>query len=241
MNFDSSKVKRQAGDSRRVVAEFMPERAPTAVWVRTAALRVLSCRPPASISRPLKTKASPVSTPALQTHRRARRHDFNSGDPAFTFLDRGFTFLDRGFTFLELIAAMTILLLLSTLALPIARKQVQREQEVELRRDLRDLRQAIDRYKDLTDRNVIPTKADTFGYPPDLQTLVDGVTIKGPTGAKYKFLRRIPIDPMTGKADWGLRAMQDDPDSTGWGGQNVFDVYCPSTATAVDGTHYSDW
>ena len=146
-----------------------------------------------------------------------------------------------GFTLVELIVAMTMLLLLTGLALPIARMQVQREREVELHRALRDIRQAIDRYKDFSDRNMIPTKADTFGYPPDLETLVNGVEIKGAGAAKYKFLRRIPVDPLTGKADWGLRSMQDDPDSTSWGGENVFDVYCQSSATALDGSRYADW
>jgi len=147
----------------------------------------------------------------------------------------------QGFTLVEMLAAMTILLILSGLALPLARMEVQHSQEVELRRDLRDLRQAIDRYKDLSDRNMIPINADTFGYPPEFQTLVAGVGLKGTAKGKLKFLRRIPVDPMTGKADWGLRSMQDDADSTSWGGQNVFDVYCPSTGTAVDGTHYSEW
>ncbi len=149
--------------------------------------------------------------------------------------------LAGGFTLVELLAAMTILLILTTMALPLARVQVQREREVELRRALRDLRQAIDRYKDFADRAMIPVKADTFGYPPDLETLVEGVTLKGASTAKYKFLRRIPVDPMTGKPDWGLRSMQDDPDSRSWGGQNVFDVYSKSTGTALDGTHYADW
>lgn len=148
---------------------------------------------------------------------------------------------ERGFTLIELIAAMTILLLLSTLALPVARLEVQRAREVELRRDLRDLREAIDRYKNLSDQGMIPMKADTYGYPPDLQTLVDGVVLRGTAKGKYKFLRRIPVDPMAGKADWGFRSMQDDADSTSWGGENVFDVYCPSTATALDGTHYNEW
>jgi len=148
---------------------------------------------------------------------------------------------EQGFTLIELIAAMTILLLLSTLALPVARVQVQRTREVELRRDLRDMREAIDRYKDYSDRGMIPVKADTYGYPPDFQTLVDGVVLRGTAKGKLKFLRRIPIDPMTGKADWGFRSMQDDPDSSSWGGENVFDVYCPSTATALDGTKYSEW
>lgn len=148
---------------------------------------------------------------------------------------------DYGFTLVELIAAITILLLLTSVALPLARVQVQRAKEVELRRDLRGLREALDRYKDFSDRGMIPVKADTFGYPSDLQTLVEGVPLKGAATAKYKFLRKIPVDPFTGQADWGLRSMQDDPDSRGWGGQNVFDVYCKSQGTALDGTRYADW
>jgi general secretion pathway protein G len=147
----------------------------------------------------------------------------------------------RGFTLVELIAAITILLILTSVALPIARVQVQRTREVELHRALRELRQAIDRYKDFADRGMIPTKADSFGYPPDLETLVTGVPLKGTATAKYKFLRRIPVDPMTGQTDWGLRAMQDDPDSRSWGGGNVFDVYSKSQGTALDGTRYADW
>ena len=146
-----------------------------------------------------------------------------------------------GFTLVELIAAMTILMLLTTVALPLARVQVQRVREVELHRDLRTLREAIDRYKDFADRGMIPSQQDTYGYPPDLQTLVDGVPLKGSANLKYKFLRRIPIDPMTGKPDWGMRSMQDDTDSRSWGGQNVFDVYSQSQGTALDGTKYSDW
>lgn len=148
---------------------------------------------------------------------------------------------DCGFTLVELIATMAILLLLTSVALPVARVQVQRAREVELRRALRQIREAIDRYKDFADRGMIPSQADTFGYPPDLETLVDGVPLKGSSTAKYKFLRRIPIDPTTGKADWGMRAMQDDPDSRSWGGQNVFDVYSKTQGTALDGTQYADW
>ncbi len=154
---------------------------------------------------------------------------------------RGFQTSERGFTLVELIAVVTILMLLTTMALPIARVQVQREREVELRRNLRELRQAIDRYKDLSDRHMILVKVDTFGYPPDLQTLVEGVTMTGSDTAKYKFLRRIPIDPMTGSTDWGLRSMQDAPDSQSWGGQSVFDVYSKSQGTALDGTRYGSW
>jgi len=145
-------------------------------------------------------------------------------EPRTWNLERG-----AGFTLIELIAV------------PMARMQVQRTREEELRRDLRDLRQAIDRYKDFADRGMIPMKFESYGYPPDLDTLVNGVTLKGPSNAKYKFLRRIPVDPMTGKAEWGMRSMQDDPDSKSWGGENVFDVYTLGTGKALDGTDYSDW
>jgi general secretion pathway protein G len=146
-----------------------------------------------------------------------------------------------GFTLVELIAAITILLLLTSVALPMARVQIQRTKEAELRRALRDLRQAIDRYKDFADRGMIPTNADSFGYPPDLETLVKGVPLKGAATVKYKFLRRIPVDPLSGETDWGLRSMQDDPDSRSWGGGNVFDVYSKSYGTGLDGTKYADW
>ena len=152
---------------------------------------------------------------------------------------------EPGFTLLELIAAMTILLLLTAVAMPMARMQVQRTREEELRRDLRDLRQAIDRYKDFSDRGMVSLKFESYGYPADLDTLVKGVDLVSRGGpaptAKYKFLRRIPVDPMTGKAEWGMRSMQDDPDSKSWGGENVFDVYTLGTGKALDGTNYSDW
>ena len=147
----------------------------------------------------------------------------------------------RGFTIVELIAAITILLILTSVALPIARIQAQRTREVELRRAVRELRQAIDRYKDFADRGMIPSKPDSFGYPPDLETLVNGVPLKGSSTAKYKFLRRVPVDPMTAKTEWSLRALQDDPDSRSWGGGNVFDVSSRSQGTALDGTRYVDW
>jgi len=136
---------------------------------------------------------------------------------------------------------MVIMILLASVALPLAHVQIKRQREVELRRNLRQIREAIDRYKDFADRGMIPTTPDSFGYPPDLDTLVQGVVLKGASTAKYKFLRRIPTDPMTGKADWGLRSMQDDPDSHSWGGSNVFDVYSQSADTAMDGTKYADW
>jgi len=138
-------------------------------------------------------------------------------------------------------ASITIILILTAVALPLARLQIQRAKEVELRRDLRQVREAIDHFKDFADHGMIPVKADTFGYPPDLQTLVDGVALKGSATAKYKFLRKMPVDPMTDTPDWGMRSMQDDPDSRSWGGENVFDVYSKSDGTALNGTKYSDW
>jgi len=147
-----------------------------------------------------------------------------------------------GFTLIELIVAFTILLILSTLALPIGRIAIKREREHELREDLREMRTAIDRYKDASDRGMIQVKVDTEGYPPDLQTLVDGVTVANTVDKKLKFLRRIPMDPMTHSTEWGTRSYQDDPKSTSsGGGQNVFDVFTKSQDTALDGTKYSDW
>jgi general secretion pathway protein G len=138
-------------------------------------------------------------------------------------------------------ATITILLLLATLAAPLARNQVRRQREAELRRDLRTMRAAIDRYKDYSDRGMITVKVDTYGYPPDLETLVNGVELRGTATGTYKFLRQIPVDPMTGTAEWNLRAMQDDADSRSWGGQNVFDISSKSTGKAMDGSQYANW
>lgn len=203
-----------------------------------------------------------------------------------------------GLTLIELILACGILLILSSAAIPLARVTIIRNRESEMRRDLREMRTAIDRYKDAADKNQIQTEVGSQGYPPDLQTLVDGVTVSvtGNTGgisasalagasstgqfgsigtpgaggfsattgaaggtsqgasstgassqamstssSKVRFLRKIPVDPLTGKPDWGLRAVGDDPDSDSWGGSNVFDVYSQSTGTASDGTKYSTW
>ena len=146
-----------------------------------------------------------------------------------------------GMTLLELIIACSILLVLASAALPMARVAIKRQKEAELRRDLREMRTAIDRYKDLADRNLIRVELGSEGYPPDLDTLVKGVQLGAGNDRRIRFLRRIPTDPMTGRTDWGLRAVQDDPDSTSWGGKNIFDVYSRSTGTGIDGTKYSDW
>jgi len=145
---------------------------------------------------------------------------------------------DCGFSLLELIIATTILLILSTMAVPMARLSIKREKERRLRADLWEMRDAIDRYKLDADRNAFQTKVDSQGYPPDLETLVKGVDVQG---KKIRYLRKIPIDPMTNTTEWGLRSMQDDPDSDSWGGQSVFDVYTKSRDEALDGTKYKDW
>jgi general secretion pathway protein G len=145
---------------------------------------------------------------------------------------------EAGLTLVELIVTVAILAILASAAIPLTRLTVKREKERELRYDLWEMRDAIDHYKDAADRNAFQTKVDSFNYPPDLQTLVDGVDVQG---KKVRFLRRIPVDPMTGKDDWGMRSMQDDPDSDSWGGQNVFDVFSKSDGTALDGTKYNTW
>src|SRR5215470_17555795 len=150
---------------------------------------------------------------------------------------RGFS-LQRGVTLLELIIAISILLILMGAAVPVVRLTVKRQKETELRRDLWEMRAAIDRYKDAADRNAFQIKVDSDGYPPDLDTLVKGVDVQG---KKLRFLRRVAIDPMTGNNEWGLRSTRDDPTSESWGGQNVFDVYSKSDGTALDGTKYKDW
>ena len=146
---------------------------------------------------------------------------------------------EAGMTLLELILACTILMILSTAAMPLVRITIVRSREAELHRDLREIRNAIDKYKDMADSAAFRTEVTSNGYPPDLDTLVKGVVIAG--NKRVRFLRRIPVDPMTGQADWGMRSVQDDPDSTSWGGDNVFDVFSKSQGTALDGTKYADW
>ena len=145
----------------------------------------------------------------------------------------------RGFTLLELIVASTILAILTMMAVPLARVTIQREREKQLRQALWEMRDAIDRYKEAADRGAFQTKVDSYNYPPDLETLVKGIEAQG--GKKIRFLRSIPIDPMTKSKEWGLRSMQDDPESDSWGGQNVFDVYTKSTGIGLDDTKDKDW
>jgi general secretion pathway protein G len=145
----------------------------------------------------------------------------------------------RGVTLLEMIVSITIMLIIMGAALPIVRVRFQREREIELRQALWEIRSAIDRYKDAADRGAFQTKVGAEGYPPDLETLVNGVEAQG--GKKLRFLRRLPYDPMTGTTDWGLRSMQDDPSDENWGGENVFDVWTKSGGQALDGTKYKEW
>ena len=154
--------------------------------------------------------------------------------------------LERGFTFVEMLVVVALVSILASAIMPLAKVTMQRQREVELRRALRDMRTAIDHYKDAVDQGQIPAsrvRPGSEGYPPDLRILVVGVEAagQGTTERKLKFLRRIPIDPMTGEAEWGLRSYEDRPDSRTWGGQNVYDVYSKSEGTALDGTKYRDW
>jgi general secretion pathway protein G len=151
----------------------------------------------------------------------------------------------RGFTFVELLVVSTLLIILASAIMPMAKVTMQRQREAELRRSLREMRTALDKFKDAADNGLIGAmdlKTGAEGYPADLDILVEGVSVvNDQSGRKLKFLRRIPIDPMTNSTDWGKRSYQDRPDATSWGGQNVFDVYTKSEGTALDGTKYRDW
>ena len=147
----------------------------------------------------------------------------------------------QGMTLLELIVACSILMILSSAALPIAKYSIVHKKEELLRYELRQMKDAIDRYKDLADTNKIRVEVGSEGYPPDLETLVKGVKLGAGDDKRIRFLRKIPVDPMTGQADWGLRCVSDDADSTSWCGKNVFDVYSKSQGTATDGTRYATW
>lgn len=164
-----------------------------------------------------------------------------SGMKATRTIRRQASWTESGMTLLELIIACAILLILAGAALPIARRSVRYQKEAELRRDLREMKDAIDRYKDAADKNLIRTEVGSEGYPPDLETLVNGVNVGTTVDKKVRFLRAVPVDPMTGQKDWGKRCVTDDPDSTSWCGKNVFDVYSNSHATASDGRPYAEW
>lgn len=152
---------------------------------------------------------------------------------------------ERGFTFIELVVVTTILLVLASTVMPLAQVTAQRQREADLHRSLREIRTALDKFKDAVDQGLIPMtelEPANEGYPPNLEKLVDGVSVANDaSGRKLKFLRRIPIDPMTKDTKWGMRSYQDDPDSRSWGGQNIYDVYTTSDGTALDGTRYKDW
>jgi len=151
----------------------------------------------------------------------------------------------HGYSFVELLVVSAILIILASAAMPLAKVTIQRQREGELRRTLRELRTAIDRYKDASDQGVISSldqRPGSEGYPPDLETLVEGVTpANDASGTKLRFLRRIPLDPITKSDEWGLRSYQDDADETSWGGQNVYDVYTTSNGVGLDGTRYREW
>ncbi|HTO77077.1 MAG TPA: type II secretion system protein [Thermoanaerobaculia bacterium] len=147
----------------------------------------------------------------------------------------------QGFTVVELSVVCAMIAILTAMAIPVAKYSIKRQNEMELKYDLRLMRDALDKYKQYSDTGQIQVQIGSEGYPPDLKTLVDGVQLVGQLNKKQKFLRRIPIDPMTKKAEWGQRSYQDEPDSTSWGGQNVYDVFSLSDARATDGTYYKDW
>lgn len=189
--------------------------------------------------------ALPGANPAIKEHHKSVMSGFRRpGKP--------------GFTLVEMLVTLTILAILATAIMPLAKVAVKREKEIELRRNLRLLREAIDVYKKLADEKKIEVEEDSEGYPPDLETLVKGVELQGEKSAPspggrpapkktreepkiVKFLRRIPKDPMTDSTDWGIRSYQDDPDDDVWGGENVYDVYTKSLGTALDGSKYRDW
>jgi general secretion pathway protein G len=148
---------------------------------------------------------------------------------------------EAGFTMVEVAVVAAMIAILAAMAVPVARYSLRRQKELELRYELRLMRETIDQYKKLSDSGLIPMKIGGEGYPPDLETLVKGVELVGQLDKKQRFLRRIPIDPMTNKAEWGLRSYQDEFDSFSWGGQNVYDVYSLSESRALDGTYYKDW
>jgi general secretion pathway protein G len=149
--------------------------------------------------------------------------------------------LSRGYSLTEMVMVVACILILTAAIVPVTRLGVQREREMELREDLRVMRSAIDEYKRYSDQGLIPIDVDTEGYPKSLEVLVQGVDLVGQLKKKHRFLRKIPVDPMTQKGEWGVRSYQDEPDSTSWGRQNVYDVYSLSDGSALNKTKYKDW
>jgi general secretion pathway protein G len=151
-------------------------------------------------------------------------------------------FWGAGFTLLELLVTATVLMILASAVVPMARNGIQRQKEIELRRALREIRTAIDEYKAAVDQQKIkPPPPEAMGYPPTLDELVEGVPMTGRFSGRVRFLRRIPVDPLTGRAEWGLRSVNDEPKSATWGGGSVFDVFSQAHGSAMNGTAYRDW
>ena len=148
---------------------------------------------------------------------------------------------ERGFTMLELMVVCVILMILAAIAMPVTKFAMKRSKEAELRGHLREMRNAIDEFKRYSDAGLLPIEFGTEGYPSELEILVKGIDVVGQVDRQKKFLRRLPVDPMTGESEWGLRSYRDEWDAMSWGGDNVYDVYSRSNATALDGTHYNEW
>ena len=148
---------------------------------------------------------------------------------------------ERGYTMVEMVVVCALLVIVAAVALPTAKYSIKRGKEMELRQALRQMRNAIDEFKRYSDAGLIPVELGTDGYPSELEILIEGVEVIGQIDKSVRFLRRIPVDPMTGEAEWGLRSFQDDFDSDSWGGENVFDVYSLSEGVGLDGVPYQEW
>lgn len=146
-----------------------------------------------------------------------------------------------GFSLAEVVMVAAIMAILASAALPLGKHALKRSKEMELRTNLRILRNAIDEFKRFSDGGLIPIELGTDGYPEDLDVLIEGVDLVGQIDMRFRFLRRIPVDPMTGEAEWGKRSFQDDWDSTSWGGENLFDVHSLSEGTGLNGVPYREW
>ncbi|MEM9558323.1 MAG: type II secretion system protein [Acidobacteriota bacterium] len=158
-----------------------------------------------------------------------------------TFLRPRWRIAQRAYTLTELVVVAALLVILAAVTFPVARFTIRRQKEIELRRSLRMMRNAIDDYKRYSDAGLIPVDLGSQGYPPDLETLVEGVDLVGQIDRQQRFLRRVPVDPMTGEPEWGLRSVEDDWDATSWGGENIYDVYSEASGVGLNGVPYSEW